>query len=81
MAHDKEKAMEPIEFLQMLKLTDDFFGEPFVLMDWQHDVLWDVYGTVKDDGYRQYQYAYLEIPKKNAKNNHHSRSRCLSSYV
>ncbi|QQK75084.1 terminase large subunit [Salicibibacter cibarius] len=67
MVHDKEKAMEPIEFLQMLKLTDDFFGEPFVLMDWQHDVLWDVYGTVKDDGYRQYQYAYLEIPKKNAK--------------
>jgi len=44
-------------------------------MDWQHDVLWDVYGTVKEDGYRQYRYVYLEIPKKNGKNR---TSRCLS---
>ena len=27
----------------------------------------DVYGTVDDRGYRQYRYAYLEIPKKNGK--------------
>ena len=51
----------------MLHLTGDFYGEPFVLMDWQHETLWDVYGTVKDNGYRQYRYAYLEIPKKNGK--------------
>jgi phage terminase large subunit-like protein len=67
MAHDKNKAMEPIEFIQMLKLTDDFYGQPFVLLDWQYEVIWDVYGTVNDEGYRQYRYAYLEIPKKNAK--------------
>lgn len=67
MAHNKERALEPIEFIQMLKLVDDFYGEPFVLMDWQHEILWDVYGTVNDEGYRQYRYAYLEIPKKNAK--------------
>ena len=67
MPHDKNRAMEPIEFIQMLKLTDDFHGQPFVLLDWQHDVLWDVYGTVKENGYRQYRTAYLEIPKKNAK--------------
>lgn len=65
--HDKNRALEVIEFIQMLKLVDDFHGQPFVLMDWQHEVLWDVYGTVKDDGYRRYKYAYLEIPKKNAK--------------
>lgn len=64
---DKKKATEPIEFIQMLKLTDDFFGKPFVLMDWQHEILWDVYGTVAEDGYRKYRYAYLEMPKKNAK--------------
>ena len=67
MAHNKQRALEPIEFIQMLKLTDDFYGQPFVLMDWQHKVLWDVYGTVNDKGFRQYRYAYLEIPKKNAK--------------
>lgn len=67
MAHSKDRALDVIEFIQMLKLTDDFFGQPFVLMDWQHEILWDVYGTVRDDGYRQYNYAYLEMPKKNAK--------------
>lgn len=67
MRHDKGRALEVIEFIQILKLTDDFYGQPFVLQDWQHNILWDVYGTVNDDGYRQYRYAYLEIPKKNAK--------------
>lgn len=67
MAHNKERALEPIEFIQMLKLTDDFYGQPFVLLDWQHQILWDVYGTVNESGYRQYRFAYLEIPKKNGK--------------
>ncbi|WEG14145.1 terminase large subunit [Pullulanibacillus sp. KACC 23026] len=67
MAHDPNRALEPIEFLQMLKLVDDFYGQPWVLLNWQHETLWDVYGTVNDQGYRQYRYAYLEIPKKNAK--------------
>lgn len=67
MAHDKDKALEPIEFIQMLKLTDDFYGQPFILPKWQYDVIWDVYGTVTEQGYRQYRYAYLEIPKKNGK--------------
>jgi len=67
MAHDKSRALEPIEFIQMLNLTDDFYGKPFVLPKWQHDVIWDVYGTVGDNGFRQYRYAYLEIPKKNGK--------------
>lgn len=67
MAHDKQRALESIEFIQMLHAVDDFYGQPFVLLDWQYNVLWDVYGTVKDDGYRQYRYAYLEVPKKNGK--------------
>lgn len=64
---NKDRALEVVEFIQMLKLVDDFYGQPFILQDWQHDVLWDVYGTVNDEGYRQYRYAYLEIPKKNGK--------------
>ena len=67
MAQSKERALEAIEFIQMLKLTDDFYGQPFVLPKWQHDIIWDVYGTVNDQGYRQYRFAYLEIPKKNGK--------------
>lgn len=67
MPHNKDLALEAIEFIQMLKLTDDFYGQPFVLPKWQHDIIWDVYGTVNDEGYRQYRYVYLEIPKKNGK--------------
>lgn len=64
---DKNKALEVVEFIPMLKLVDDFYGQPFILQDWQYETLWDVYGTVNEQGYRQYRYAYLEIPKKNGK--------------
>lgn len=64
---DKDKALAVIEFIQILKHTGDFYGQPFVLQDWQHAAIWDVYGTVKDNGLRRYQYAYWEIPKKNGK--------------
>jgi phage terminase large subunit-like protein len=64
---DKQRALEVIEFVQLLNLTDDFYGQPLVLQDWQHNIIWDVYGTVNERGTRQYQYAYLEIPKKNGK--------------
>lgn len=67
MPHDKERALDAIEFVQMLRHTGDFYGEPFILLDWQHEVLWDVYGTVNENGFRQYRVAYLEIPKKNGK--------------
>ncbi len=67
MKHDKYRALEIIEFMQMLNLTGDFYGKPFTLLDWQYQALWDVYGTVNDNGYRQYRYAYLEVPKKNGK--------------
>ncbi|RJE88618.1 terminase large subunit [Paenibacillus sp. 1011MAR3C5] len=67
MAHDKQRALEPIEFIQMLHAVDDFYGQPFVLLQWQYEILWDVYGTVNADNYRQYRYAYLEVPKKNGK--------------
>lgn len=64
---DERRAREPIEFVQMLHAVDDFYGQPLRLLDWQHRILRDVYGTVKDDGFRQYRFAYLEIPKKNGK--------------
>lgn len=64
---DEQRAYEPIEFISLLHLTGDFYGRPFVLQDWQKEVVTSVYGTVREDGLRQYQYAYLEIPKKNGK--------------
>ena len=64
---DKAKAGEVIDFLEMLKLTDDFYGKPFKVQDWQRELLTNVYGTVNEYGFRQYNYAYLEIAKKNTK--------------
>jgi phage terminase large subunit-like protein len=64
---DENKASKVINFIQLLKLTDDFYGQQFKLQEWQRQVLREVYGTLQETGYRQYNYAYLEIPKKNAK--------------
>jgi phage terminase large subunit-like protein len=64
---DKARALDAIEFVQLLAHTGDFAGQPFTLLDWQHEVLWNVYGEVGADGLRRHQYAYLEIPKKNGK--------------
>ena len=38
MVNDKSRALEVIEFMQLLHLTDDFYGQPFTLMKWQHDL-------------------------------------------
>lgn len=64
---NKKRSDHVINFIELLKLTDDFFGKQFSLQGWQKEVLTDVYGTMKEDGYRRFQYSYLEIPKKNGK--------------
>ena len=57
-----------IRFVECLKHGDDFYGQPFLLLDWQKNAVGTFYGTLRDDAdYRQYQYLYLEIPKKNGK--------------
>jgi phage terminase large subunit-like protein len=54
-------------FIELLKLTGDFYGQPFQLMDWQRKIVRDVYGTLLPRGVRQYRYVYVETAKKNAK--------------
>ena len=58
------------DFVERLPTTDT--GKPFQLYDWQRDALMEFYSTLESDGesgelLRQYQYLYLEIPKKNGK--------------
>jgi phage terminase large subunit-like protein len=67
MPFNKGKALEVIEFIELLHLTDDFYGQPFVLRPWQKKIIRQIYGTVNRDGCRQYRRGYLEIPKKNGK--------------
>ncbi len=46
----------------------EWAGQPFRLLPWQWDELISpLFGTVNDDGSRQYRTCYVEIPKKNGK--------------
>ena len=42
-------------------------GKPFELIDWQEQIIRDLFGTLKPNGYRQFNTAYIEIPKKMGK--------------
>ena len=65
---DEEKARRAVAFINCLKHTKGRWrGQPFELLPWQEDIVRDVFGTVKENGYRQYNTAYVEIPKKNGK--------------
>lgn len=62
------KADRAVKFFESLKHTDgQFYNQPFILLDWERKIIRDVYGTLKEDGTRQYKFVYLEIPKKNGK--------------
>lgn len=50
---------------------------PFLMLGWQWRVMWQLFGTLKDDGYRQYKHVYIQIPKKNVKSQWMS---CLALY-
>jgi phage terminase large subunit-like protein len=57
-----------VTFINNLKHTKGVWrGVPFDLLPWQDKIVRDIFGTVKEDGYRQYNTAYVEIPKKNGK--------------
>ena len=36
-------------------------GKPFLLMPWQKKVLGEIFGTLKQDGTRQYRVGYIEL--------------------
>lgn len=65
---DRKKADHAVDFINCLKHTKGRWrGVPFDLLPWQDRIIRDVFGTVKENGYRQYNTAYVEIPKKNGK--------------
>lgn len=66
----EEKARRVTQFIECLRHTKgEFHGQPFKLLPWQKKVVRDVFGTVRDEApsMRQYNTAYIEIPKKNGK--------------
>ena len=65
---DEKKAQHAVNFINCLKHTKgQWRGVPFDLLPWQDKIIRDIFGTVKENGYRRYNTAYIEIPKKNGK--------------
>lgn len=63
--YDEESADFAIAFIASLCHTKGTWtGENFELIDWQEQIICDLFGTLKSNGYRQFNTAYIEIPKK-----------------
>ncbi len=57
-----------VAFIQALNHTKGTWsGKPFDLIDWQEQIVRDLFGILKPNGYRQFNTAYVEIPKKQGK--------------
>ncbi|WP_418968456.1 terminase large subunit [Alloscardovia omnicolens] len=66
--YDKRKADYAVAFIECLRHTKGTWaGKPFELIDWQERIIRDLFGTIKENGYRQFNTAYIEIPKKMGK--------------
>jgi phage terminase large subunit-like protein len=62
------RALYAVNFIESLCHTKgSFAGKPFQLLPWQHEVMSDIYGTLNERGRRQFNYIYLEVPKKMGK--------------
>ena len=66
--YDEEAADYAVNFIECLCHTKGTWaGKPFELIDWQEQIIRDIFGTLKPNGYRQFNTAYVEIPKKMGK--------------
>jgi len=66
--YDKDAADFAVMFIESLCHTKGTWaGKPFELIDWQEQIIRDIFGTLKPNGYRQFNTVYVEIPKKQGK--------------
>ena len=66
--YDQDAADYAVSFIECLSHSKGkWSGKPFELIDWQEQIIRDLFGTLKPNGYRQFNTAYIEIPKKMGK--------------
>lgn len=66
--YSKAAADYAVDFIECLCHTKGTWaGRPFELIDWQERIIRDLFGVLKPNGYRQFNIAYIEIPKKMGK--------------
>ena len=65
---DERRARRAVKIFESLRHTKGkFYGQPFILLPWELQIVSDVYGTVTERGLRQYKFVYIELPKKQGK--------------
>lgn len=66
---DQSRADRAVRFFEScLKHTKGAYaGKPFLLLPWQKTGISEIFGTLNEDGNRQYREAYWELPKKSGK--------------
>lgn len=66
--YDKSKADHAVAFIQNLKHTKaEWAGQKFELIAWQEELIRNIFGVVKKNGYRQFNNAFIETSKKSGK--------------
>ena len=66
--YDKDAADYAVNFIECLSHTKGTWArKPFKLIPWQEQIIRDLFGILKPNGYRQFNTAYIEIPKKQGK--------------
>ncbi len=72
MPFDEDKAEQAIRFFEkrLTHTKKPWAGKPFILLPWQRELTRTIFGTVREDGFRQYRKVYCEIPKKNGKSDY-----------
>ena len=71
MKYDNDKAEVRIKFIERVctHVKGELAGQKFILEEWQKEFIRELYGTLNEDGTRQYRTAYVQIPRKNGKSN------------
>lgn len=66
--YDKGMADYAVQFIECLCHTKGTWaGKQFKLLEWQEQIIRDLFGVLKPNGYRQFNTAYVEIPQKMGK--------------
>jgi len=67
--YDPQRAVKPALFSKMMckHLKGPLAGEAVVLDGWQLFMITQIYGWVREDGYRVVRTVYFEVPRKNGK--------------
>ena len=66
--YDEKRANHAVLFIEQLKHTKGVWsGKRFKLLGWQEEIIRNIFGVIKPNGYRQFNTAFVEIGKKNGK--------------